>query len=143
MGIEDLRFRLASQYVQSNNGAKTEDTQAKKQEKAEEVKKPQTKEVGEKLLTDDPKMAVMKDLGFIKAGGIKTTPEAVIGRAQTYFETAPEMAALNEMFGIETARPYSVKGVDNDKLDKYLARGLSEESTSGFLDYAYKLVSLG
>ncbi len=144
MGIEDLKFRLASQYVQSSKNAKTEEGKGKKEVKAEEApKQQQTTEVGDKLLTEDPKMAVMRDLGFIKAGRVNTSPEATMQRAQTYFETAPEMAALNEMFGITNQRGYNVRGVDNDKLDRYLAKGLSEESSTGVLDFMDKLVALG
>ena len=144
MGIEDLKFRLASQYVPSTNTGKTEEGKGKKEVKTEEApKQQQTIEVGDKLLTEDPKMAVMRDLGFIKAGQVNTSPEATMQRAQTYFETAPEMAALNRMFGIETERPYTVRGVDNDKLDKYLAKGLSDESSAGVLQFMDQLVALG
>jgi len=144
MGIEDLKFRLASQYIQPAKDVKTEEGNAKKEVKTEETKKqPETKEVGDKLLTDDPKMAVMKDLGFIQVGKVDVSPKATQARAAEFFNNAPEMAALNQMFGIENAKPYTVRGVDNDKLDKYLAKGLSEGSAAGVVDFMDKLVALG
>ena len=45
--------------------------------------------------------------------------------------------------GITNQRGYNVRGVDNDKLDRYLAKGLSEESSTGVLDFMDKLVALG
>ena len=145
MGIKDLKFRLASQYLKPNT-VQTEEGKGKKEvktEKPEEIQQSQTtKEIGDKLLTEDPKTALMRDLGFVQVGKLNTSPEAVQARLTEYFTQAPEMAALNEMFGIENERPYNIRGVDNDKLEKYLAKGLSEESTNNISDFMDRLVSL-
>lgn len=158
MGIEDLKFRLASQYVQANNGAKTEETKAKKQEKPEEIVKPQTKEVGDKLLTDDPKMAVMKDLGFtsVKKNSELTKTElpkyvnskgqkvevdisdsATLNRLSSAYKKEPfltnldEMQELNKKTFTEHLASFA-KGIDMQKLDKHIKQPLSAETYNTF-----------
>ena len=81
-------------------------------------------------------MAVMKDLGFIQTGKVNTTPEAVAARATTFFETAPEMQELNAMFGIDTQNAFlagiKLKGIDTDKLNKHMAKGLDSTTAQAF-----------
>ena len=138
MGIDDLKFRLASQYVKPNT-AQTEEGKGKKEVKAAETQQPQTKEIGDKLLTNDPSL---KGIYGIKLGNVDTSPKATKERIETLYNSV-EMVALNKMFGIEDEKPYNIRGVDNDKLNRYLAKGISKDSTDGITNFMDRLVALG
>lgn len=112
---------------------------AEKQEEVKEVKTPvdfKSKEVEVSALD-----ATAAQIWGVQLSKVDKSDEATTKRMEQAFATSQFMSSLDELQGFEADDDFAsyafanVKGVDPDKLQRYMGKPLGEETANGMLDF--------
>lgn len=115
---------------------------ARKAEKQEDVKevKPTVDFKPEKVEVSALDATAAQIWG-VQLSKVDKSDEATTKRMEQAFATSQFMASLNDMQGIEADNDFAsfafanVKGVDPDKLQRYMGKPLGEETANGMLEF--------
>lgn len=117
---------------------------ANKEEKAQEAK-PVINFTGTEKVEASALDATAAQIWGVQLSKVDKSDAATQKRIEQYFNT-PFMAKLDELQGIEPEDNFAayamanVKGVDHDKLAKYMDKPLGEETASGVTEFLDALV---
>lgn len=117
---------------------------ANKEEKAQEAK-PVINFTGTEKVEASALDATAAQIWGVQLSKVDKSDAATQKRIEQYFNT-PFMAKLDELQGIEPEDNFAayamanVKGVDHEKLTKYMSKPLSEETAAGVTEFLDALV---